>query len=82
MVCQIHSQCSEPFYRTTVLDQIATDPKAGKEEKKSMMEMLRRFEEAQAEGNDALAELDDQDEEEDELREKLEGVELGVCLLA
>ncbi|KAK8844066.1 hypothetical protein IAR55_006860 [Kwoniella newhampshirensis] len=73
-----HAQCSEPFYKATVLDSIASDPKAGFDEKKGMMEMLRRFEQAQAEGGDALAELeeDDEDEEEkedpdDELAEKL-----------
>lgn len=78
-VVQKHNQCSEPFYRTTVLDQIATDPKAGLEEKKNMMEMLRRFEESQAEGQDGIEQLDeeDEDEDEDELREKLEGVNLG-----
>jgi hypothetical protein len=34
------------------LDEIAADPKADFEEKKRMMEMLKRFEDAQAEGED------------------------------
>ena len=77
---QRHRQCSEPFYRTTVLDQIASDPKAGIDEKKKMMEMLRRFEHAQAEGDEAFADLDGSEEEEEiELLEKLDGVDLGRC---
>lgn len=66
------------------MDQIATDPKAGMEEKKNMMEMLRRFEEAQVEGDDRFAELEGGDEEEDEeneLRAKLEGIDIGWCTM-
>ena len=74
---QTHRQCSEPFYRTTVLDQIAADPKAGIEEKKKMMDMLRRFEDEQLEGGETFTTLDRHQEEEDELLEKLEGVDLG-----
>jgi len=77
-VRQGHSQCSEPFYRTTVLDQIAADPKAGMEEKRNMMEILRRLEERQVEGDEAFAGLEEEDEE-DELRAKLEGWDLGGC---
>ncbi|WVW79523.1 hypothetical protein I302_101492 [Kwoniella bestiolae CBS 10118] len=78
-----HSQCSEPFYKSTVLSSIASDPKAGLEEKKSMVEMLRRFEETQAEGGEGsedflkeLEELEKEEEEYDELLEKLNGVDL------
>nr|XP_031861499.1 uncharacterized protein CI109_003103 [Kwoniella shandongensis]KAA5528571.1 hypothetical protein CI109_003103 [Kwoniella shandongensis] len=75
---EAHAQCSEPFYKTTVLDSIASDPKAGLDEKKGMMEMLRRFEEAQAEGGDALAQLEEDDDEDDdeELAEKLRDIDL------
>ena len=58
------------------MEGIAADPKAGAEEKKGMMEMLRRFEAAQVDGEDVLAELEESDGEE-ELRAKLDGVDLG-----
>lgn len=76
---QAHSQCSEPFYRTTVMDQIAADPKAEFEEKRKMMDMLRRFEEAAADGEDTIAALESEEgnEDEDELAAALEGVDLG-----
>ena len=62
-----------------MLDQIATDPKAGVEEKRNMMEMLRRFEQSQVEGDDAFAQLEDEEvEEEDELRARLDGLDLGT----
>jgi hypothetical protein len=74
---QSHVQCSEPFYKSTVLDEIAADPKADFEEKKRMMEMLKRFEDAQAEGEEFIAELDEEDEEEDELQKALDGLDIG-----
>ncbi|AFR96129.2 hypothetical protein C343_04246 [Cryptococcus neoformans C23] len=70
-----HAQCSEPFYKTTVLDSISADPKAGLEEKRGMMEMLRRFEEAEAEGGNGLEELESEDEE-DDLITRLQGVDI------
>ncbi|WVQ93073.1 hypothetical protein IAU59_000137 [Kwoniella sp. CBS 9459] len=45
-----HAQCSEPFYKSTVMSSIASDPSAGLSDKKDMLDMLRRFEEAQAGG--------------------------------
>jgi hypothetical protein len=71
VLMQQHGQCSEGFYRETVLQSIKADPAAGVEEKKGMMDMLRRFEEEQG---DLDAELD----EEDDLAEKLAGVDLGT----
>lgn len=56
------------------MEQIATNPKAALEEKRKMMEMLRRFEDQEGEGLDG-----DHDEDEDELAEKLEGIDLGWC---
>jgi hypothetical protein len=58
------------------MDSIAADPKAGMDEKKQMLEMLRRFEEAQADGEDLSAELDDEDK--DELEKALAGIDLGM----
>lgn len=59
------------------MDEIAADPKAGEDEKRKMLEMLRRFEEGQEEGEDALAGFDDDGELEDELEKALEGIDLG-----
>ncbi|WVQ81383.1 hypothetical protein IAT38_003507 [Cryptococcus sp. DSM 104549] len=77
---EAHAQCSEPFYKATVLDSISSDPKVGMTEKKNMMEMLRRFEEVEAEGGDGLEELLEEGEGEedvlDELLEKLEGMDI------
>lgn len=56
------------------MDQIALDPEAEAAEKRKMMDMLRRFEEAHADGEDLTAL---EDEEEDGLAEALEGVDLG-----
>ena len=61
------------------MESISTDPKAGLEEKRKMMEMLRRFEDAQIEGEGAWG-LDD-DEEEDALVAALDGVDLGEHIL-
>ncbi|WWC91059.1 uncharacterized protein L201_006000 [Kwoniella dendrophila CBS 6074] len=78
-----HIQCSEPFYKSTVMTQISSDPKAGIEEKKSMIEMLRRFEESQIEDGEStedilkqLQELEDEENEYDELIERLKDIDL------
>ncbi|ODN80965.1 hypothetical protein L202_03077 [Cryptococcus amylolentus CBS 6039] len=74
---ETHDQCSEPFYKTTVLDSISADPKVGLEEKKQMMDMLRRFEETEAEGGNGLEEVGSEAEDEDEELIKLfEGVDI------
>lgn len=60
------------------MDQIATDPQAGLDEKKSMIEMLRRFEQqAGGEDGDPTALDQDEEEEEDELERRLRDVNLG-----
>ena len=66
------------------MDQIATDPKVGMEDKKDMIEMLRRFEkQGEDEGGLDLTREDDgvdgdgHEEDEDELEIKLRGVDLG-----
>lgn len=79
-----HAQCSEPFYRATVADAIAADPDAEMAEKRKMLDMLRRFESAAAEGEDSLRALeaewdgaDDGDDDEAALAAALDGVDLG-----
>ncbi|WVQ73782.1 hypothetical protein IAR50_003362 [Cryptococcus sp. DSM 104548] len=74
---EAHDQCSEPFYKTTVLDSISADPKVGLDEKKQMMDMLRRFEETEAEGGNGLEEVGSEAGDEDEELIKLfEGVDI------
>lgn len=61
------------------MDQIATDPKVGMNDKKDMIEMLRRFEK-QGEENDPFelgSDANEEEEEEDELETKLRGIDLG-----
>lgn len=62
------------------MDQIAADPKAELEEKRKMVDMLRRFEEAAADGDDAMAALEAEEggDDDDELVNALEGVDLGM----
>lgn len=57
------------------MEQIASDPQAGMDDKKAMMEMLRRFEDQATEGPDAT--LGDEDEDEDELERRLRDIDLG-----
>jgi hypothetical protein len=61
------------------MDQIAADPKVELDERRNMMGMLRRFEEAAAEGEDVLAALmaEEETDEDDGLAAALEGVDLG-----
>jgi hypothetical protein len=77
--CQAHAQCSEGFYKETVRESIENDPRANLEERKAMIEMLKRFEEGQMDGEDRIEALDnDEDEDEDdELEKALAGVDLG-----
>ena len=62
------------------MDQIASDPQAGMDDKKAMLEMLRRFEyQAGADGENRSLGLDDEEEEEeDELERRLRDVDIGM----
>lgn len=81
---QKHNQCSERFYRDEIVESISSDPKSKMEEKKKMMEMLKKFEEGEGELDHDLLEKLEQDggddgdeEEEDELALKLKDVNIG-----
>lgn len=65
------------------MNQIATDPQVGLDDKKGMIEMLRRFEK-QGEDNEGLnlGADEGEDEEEDELETKLRGIDLGMSALS
>ena len=74
---QKHDQCSEGFYRDQVQTDIKTTPSATAEERLKIMALLKRFEESNAEE----ADLDDEDEEEDAMIQRLKGVDLGTTRL-
>jgi len=65
------------------MDQIASDPQAGMDDKKAMMEMLRRFEGQAGEGGpeESLG-LDNDEDEEDELERRLRDIDLGMLSMA
>jgi hypothetical protein len=65
------------------MDQIAADPQAGLDDKKAMMDMLRRFEDqASTDGQDIGGDEDDDgDEDEDELERRLKDIDLGMLTL-
>jgi hypothetical protein len=61
------------------MDQIASDPQAGMDDKKAMMEMLRRFEGQAGEGGpEEGVGSADEDDEEDELERRLRDIDLGM----
>ncbi|KAL1702021.1 hypothetical protein EV121DRAFT_210929 [Schizophyllum commune] len=75
-----HNQCSEGFYKKQVESDIHGQPSASVEERRRMMEVLRRFEEEAASGglDEGLGSDEDEDGSEagDELAARLEGVDL------
>ncbi|KAL1762797.1 hypothetical protein FB107DRAFT_285227 [Schizophyllum commune] len=75
-----HNQCSEGFYKKQVESDIHGQPSASAEERRRMMEVLKRFEEEAASGglDEGLDEDEDDDEEDEggELAARLEGVDL------
>ena len=60
---QAHSQCTESFYRKAVEDQIRTEPNSTVEDRRQMMEMLKRLEE----DNEGIIEGSAEDAEEGDL---------------
>ncbi|KAL1667050.1 hypothetical protein GGF50DRAFT_125123 [Schizophyllum commune] len=78
-VLESHNQCSEGFYKKQVESDIHGQASASAEERRRMMEVLKRFEEEAASGglDEGLDEDEDEDGEEgDELAARLEGVDL------
>lgn len=71
---QVHSACSESFYKNELETQIKTEPSKSAEERRKMMDMLKRFEEESADDAIAL----ENEEDEDELAGRLENVDLGT----
>lgn len=64
------------------MDQIATDPKVGMEDKKDMIEVLRRFEkQGEEEEEDGLDLTGEGEDAEGELEIKLRGIDLGTSTI-
>ncbi|KAG8963606.1 hypothetical protein FRC03_002801 [Tulasnella sp. 419] len=61
-----HSQCTEPFYRKQIELEIKSEPTKSVEEKRKMMELLKKFEDESLE-NDELGDDEDDEDEEDAL---------------
>ncbi|KDQ51026.1 hypothetical protein JAAARDRAFT_199417 [Jaapia argillacea MUCL 33604] len=60
-----HNQCSESFYRKELETDIQSSPSKTAEERLKMMEVLRRFEQDQLEGEHDLEDEEDEHEEAD-----------------
>jgi len=76
--CTAHADCSESFYKDCVMDGIK-HMSSNKEDKQKMKEMLLRLEQADQEGlDDALDDTEEgyEDEEEDDLASRIEGLDL------
>lgn len=71
---QKHNQCSEGFYRDQIQSDIQTTSSVTAQERLKMMDLLKQFESNTGEEN-----LDDEDEEEDALVQRLKGIDLGMA---
>jgi hypothetical protein len=93
LTLQGHAQCSEAFYRETILSDLAADPSHSTDEKKRMMDILQRLQDGQEDDEDLIRQLTEVGSfeegegggegegvgsEEDELARTLEGVDLGM----
>jgi hypothetical protein len=58
---------------------IKTEPSKTTEERAKMMDLLQRFEEENA--NEDIGSMDEDEEEEDDLAKRLEGVDLGGVVI-
>ncbi|CAE6524878.1 unnamed protein product [Rhizoctonia solani] len=63
-----HSTCTETFYKSALTEEIQSQPTRSMEEKRQMLEVLKRFEEESLE--------EGEDDDEDDLALRLEGIDL------
>ncbi|GAA5971069.1 hypothetical protein JCM21900_003611 [Sporobolomyces salmonicolor] len=73
-----HAGCSEAFDRQTLVDEIKTAEGKTGEEKRAMMDMLKRFEEDNADEGNQDEDGPEGDEEREELEKRLEGIDLDA----
>ncbi|KAI0363141.1 hypothetical protein BV20DRAFT_1007803 [Pilatotrama ljubarskyi] len=72
-----HADCSESFYRKEVELDVKSAPSASVEEKRRMMDLLKRFEEDSLDESPLLADSDNEDEEgTDDLHSRLQNLDL------
>ncbi|KAG8714773.1 hypothetical protein FRC11_007184 [Ceratobasidium sp. 423] len=64
-----HSTCTEAFYKSALAEEIQSEPTRSIEEKRQMLELLKRFEQESLEGGE-------ESDDEDELASRLEGIDL------
>ncbi|CAE6532445.1 unnamed protein product [Rhizoctonia solani] len=72
LVCyraEAHSTCTETFYKSSLAEEIQSEPARSMEEKGQMLELLKRFEQESPEE-------DEESGEEDGLASRLEGIDL------
>ena len=76
---QKHGDCSESFYRKEVEIDVTTAPSASTEEKRRMMELLKRFEEDSLDDSPLLDDSDNEDDDGvDGLQRRMQNVDLGA----
>ncbi|KAF9269090.1 hypothetical protein L218DRAFT_418922 [Marasmius fiardii PR-910] len=69
----VHSDCSETFYKKEIQNGIDNQPAKSAKERLTMMEILKRFEDSSLDDEGLF---DDDDEGEDDLANRFEGVDL------
>ncbi|EJU03459.1 hypothetical protein DACRYDRAFT_49633 [Dacryopinax primogenitus] len=72
-----HVQCTEPFYKQSLEDEIKAGRSRTADEKRAMLDMLKRFEEQSAEAEETQP-SDEEDEESDDLAARLAELDLGM----
>ena len=74
---QTHGNCSESFYRKEVERDVKSAPSANAEEKRRMLDLLKRFEEDALDDSPLLG-SDDEDDEAENLSVRLQGMDIGA----
>ncbi|TBU30173.1 hypothetical protein BD311DRAFT_659626 [Dichomitus squalens] len=75
-----HGDCSESFYRKEVELDVKSAPSASAEEKRRMMELLKRFEEDSLDDSPLLDDTDNEDEDgADDLQRRLQSIDLDTA---
>ncbi|KAI0730925.1 hypothetical protein C8Q76DRAFT_614104 [Earliella scabrosa] len=70
-----HGECSESFYRKEIEQDVKSSPAASAEERRRMMDLLKRFEEDALEDSPLLGDEDDEDDGND-LHLRLQNIDL------
>ncbi|KAJ8518270.1 hypothetical protein ONZ45_g4628 [Pleurotus djamor] len=78
LITKAHGDCSEGFFKKELETQIRSEPSKTNEERRQMMEVLKRFEEESREADEELDGLsdDDQNDESSALAKQLAGMDI------